>query len=87
MSGIEITFKIGHSCGDQNTNDFLLLSAKHENKSEVVPGAEGQLRPIFYQNQLSSVFISDVSSEWYKNISSLYHVGILPAKPRADGTG
>lgn len=47
MSGIEMTFEIGHSCGDQNTNDFLLLSAKHENKSEVVPGAKGQLRPIF----------------------------------------
>lgn len=48
MSGIEMTFEIGHSCGDQNTNDFLLLSAKHENKSEVVPGAKGQLRPIFF---------------------------------------
>lgn len=45
MSGIEITFEIGHSCGDQNTNDFLLLSAKHENKSEVVPGAEGHFLP------------------------------------------
>lgn len=31
MSGVELTLEIGHSCGDQNTNELLLLSAKHEN--------------------------------------------------------
>lgn len=31
MSGLKITLEIGHSCRDQNTNYFLLLSAKHEN--------------------------------------------------------
>lgn len=31
MSGIKITLEIGHTCGDQNPNGFLLLSFKHEN--------------------------------------------------------
>lgn len=39
----ESTLEIGHSCGDQNIYDFLLLSAKHENmETKYVPGAGGQ---------------------------------------------